>query len=112
MNLEIWESGDSPLLEISLLYNIDISKSRPFLSSSPCHPFRLALRQVHYLHQEKREEQSISSTLSFLMKSSIVSEVVEATFSIYEDSDRRDGLSVCQITKLESLNEDGTTIRG
>eukprot|EP01039_Chlorochromonas_danica_P006231 gene6231-6870_t len=46
------------------------------------------------------------------MKSSIVSEVVEATFSIYEDSDRRDGLSVCQITKLESLNEDGTTIRG
>eukprot|EP01031_Cornospumella_fuschlensis_P033937 gene33937-41073_t len=46
------------------------------------------------------------------MKSSVISEVVEASFSIYLDSDRKDGLSVCEVTRLDTLDESGAPVPG
>lgn len=46
------------------------------------------------------------------MKSSVISEVVEASFSIYLDSDRKDGLSVCEVSRLDTLDENGAPVPG
>lgn len=46
------------------------------------------------------------------MKSSVISEVVEASFSIYLDNDRKDVLSACQVTSLESLTAEEVPVPG